>query len=108
MAVLKQISPAAEPVAPAPKPSISEPSASTITPVATRGRQPDEASSGWGEGVGSVALVMRLCLSAAFAARQARRPIATSEETDAQFSAVARDRGHADEGGDEGRRQGPG
>src|SRR6185437_15047454 len=107
MAVLKQISPTAEPVAPTPKPSISAPSARTITPLATRGRQPDDASSGRGERRGSVALVMRLCLSAAFDARQAWRPIRTSGETHDGFSAVARDCGHANEGGDEERRQDP-
>jgi len=56
-----------------PKPSITAPFASTITPVAMRGSHPEDGSSVAGARSVRVALDMRLCLSAALAARQAWR-----------------------------------
>ena len=55
-----------------------------------RGRQPAEIVEA-AEGPGRVALDMRLCLSAAFAARQAARHAhQTIERTHVRFGAVAR------------------
>src|ERR1700736_1125079 len=72
MAGLKHTSPTAEPTAPTPKPSITSPLARTRTPVGTRSRHPEGVS--WsGRSFERVALGMRLWLSAARVARQAKR-----------------------------------